>query len=130
MIRRPPRSTLFPYTTLFRSHILHAAAFSGAELEEPGQGCVSVVHAPVGDHARAGAGGATLVWQQPEFEAADVETDVEGFVEVRLFTQHLGVPALRPTEVLDVVDDRAEGVQDRGAVALPEGGGGRRGGGG
>src|SRR5258706_14490207 len=24
MIRRPPRSTLFPYTTLFRSHFLHA----------------------------------------------------------------------------------------------------------
>src|SRR5260221_6540485 len=24
MIRRPPRSTLFPYTTLFRSHILRA----------------------------------------------------------------------------------------------------------
>src|SRR2546430_10002755 len=23
MIRRPPRSTLFPYTTLFRSHIQH-----------------------------------------------------------------------------------------------------------
>src|SRR2546427_11570082 len=23
MIRRPPRSTLFPYTTLFRSHSLH-----------------------------------------------------------------------------------------------------------
>ena len=22
MIRRPPRSTLFPYTTLFRSHLL------------------------------------------------------------------------------------------------------------
>src|SRR5436309_8908840 len=27
MIRRPPRSTLFPYTTLFRS-LLHARAFS------------------------------------------------------------------------------------------------------
>src|SRR5258708_30922282 len=25
MIRRPPRSTLFPYTTLFRSHALQAA---------------------------------------------------------------------------------------------------------
>src|SRR2546430_13313910 len=25
MIRRPPRSTLFPYTTLFRSQIRHAA---------------------------------------------------------------------------------------------------------
>src|SRR2546430_4989969 len=24
MIRRPPRSTLFPYTTLFRSHLLDA----------------------------------------------------------------------------------------------------------
>src|SRR3712207_8113047 len=23
MIRRPPRSTLFPYTTLFRSHVYH-----------------------------------------------------------------------------------------------------------
>src|SRR2546425_5605903 len=29
MIRRPPRSTLFPYTTLFRSHLVHAV---------PGQG--------------------------------------------------------------------------------------------
>src|SRR2546430_12190177 len=26
MIRRPPRSTLFPYTTLFRSHVDVAAA--------------------------------------------------------------------------------------------------------
>src|SRR2546422_6307633 len=26
MIRRPPRSTLFPYTTLFRSHVDRAAA--------------------------------------------------------------------------------------------------------
>src|SRR5260221_12915287 len=25
MIRRPPRSTLFPYTTLFRSHVAHVA---------------------------------------------------------------------------------------------------------
>src|SRR3712207_7652590 len=27
MIRRPPRSTLFPYTTLFRSSLLYAAHF-------------------------------------------------------------------------------------------------------
>src|SRR2546425_8927818 len=27
MIRRPPRSTLFPYTTLFRSSIFSSAAF-------------------------------------------------------------------------------------------------------
>src|SRR5258708_9709644 len=29
MIRRPPRSTLFPYTTLFRSHLLEAQAPDG-----------------------------------------------------------------------------------------------------
>src|SRR5260370_15655999 len=28
MIRRPPRSTLFPYTTLFRSKLAHAGASS------------------------------------------------------------------------------------------------------
>src|SRR2546425_8722726 len=27
MIRRPPRSTLFPYTTLFRSNSLHGSAY-------------------------------------------------------------------------------------------------------
>src|SRR5260370_8756316 len=29
MIRRPPRSTLFPYTTLFRSHVFVAGAAAG-----------------------------------------------------------------------------------------------------
>src|SRR5260370_13725862 len=40
MIRRPPRSTLFPYTTLFRS---------------PGEPCLSgaLAHAPAADHAPA-----------------------------------------------------------------------------
>src|SRR2546427_6874391 len=28
MIRRPPRSTLFPYTTLFRSRDIHPQAFA------------------------------------------------------------------------------------------------------
>src|SRR5256885_5562908 len=30
MIRRPPRSTLFPYTTLFRSAIQHVVGMKGA----------------------------------------------------------------------------------------------------
>src|SRR3712207_6905142 len=29
MIRRPPRSTLFPYTTLFRSHAFHTEGAGG-----------------------------------------------------------------------------------------------------
>src|SRR2546422_6193826 len=40
MIRRPPRSTLFPYTTLFRSRIVreagvHLALVGGDRFEEP-----------------------------------------------------------------------------------------------
>src|SRR3989449_5941282 len=42
MIRRPPRSTLFPYTTLFRSHsaltqvagVVHAPVRGGIELDD------------------------------------------------------------------------------------------------
>src|SRR5438132_3354109 len=39
MIRRPPRSTLFPYTTLFRSHIEHQAEPRGQRLQEPDMRC-------------------------------------------------------------------------------------------
>src|SRR5690349_22808328 len=46
MIRRPPRSTLFPYTTLFRSHLVvfgmagPALRRSECEIETP-VGCVT-----------------------------------------------------------------------------------------
>src|SRR2546426_3601672 len=33
MIRRPPRSTLFPYTTLFRSHFLRGERRPGQQLK-------------------------------------------------------------------------------------------------
>src|SRR2546430_13481701 len=38
MIRRPPRSTLFPYTTLFRSHIAltrQLSAYDGSKTASP-----------------------------------------------------------------------------------------------
>src|SRR2546428_2589376 len=35
MIRRPPRSTLFPYTTLFRSHLQHDEARQVGAKESP-----------------------------------------------------------------------------------------------
>src|SRR3989442_15393346 len=39
MIRRPPRSTLFPYTTLFRSELFgyEKGAFTGAHARKEGQ---------------------------------------------------------------------------------------------
>src|SRR2546422_11592904 len=45
MIRRPPRSTLFPYTTLFRSLVDQVAP--GHVLAAPGAHLHPVVHAPV-----------------------------------------------------------------------------------
>src|SRR2546422_7611105 len=53
MIRRPPRSTLFPYTTLFRSHALERRA--GARilvLCEGGTVREEDRHELVGEHAR------------------------------------------------------------------------------
>src|SRR3712207_7880604 len=57
MIRRPPRSTLFPYTTLFRS--AHPADGGAAESRERALelgllGAGAADQAP-GDHLRAGA---------------------------------------------------------------------------
>src|SRR2546425_8019634 len=48
MIRRPPRSTLFPYTTLFRSHKRTQPAFDLA-----GIGLGNATHAEVFDGERA-----------------------------------------------------------------------------
>src|SRR2546422_11658788 len=61
MIRRPPRSTLFPYTTLFRSRSVKVALFShgtmGRVLEESARAAgleigVIITSANVGDAAR------------------------------------------------------------------------------
>src|SRR5690348_17689086 len=43
MIRRPPRSTLFPYTTLFRSHRIPAVGISGPRLRRNRDGCPPLV---------------------------------------------------------------------------------------
>src|SRR3712207_7095067 len=58
MIRRPPRSTLFPYTTLFRSHGVHHVAHAVLRRQAPldrgdvlGRGGVG---APEGDDGEVG----------------------------------------------------------------------------
>src|SRR3989442_9904857 len=46
MIRRPPRSTLFPYTTLFRSdvHAPHDAALGPREIEQAIHDAAAALH--------------------------------------------------------------------------------------
>src|SRR5258707_1420248 len=50
MIRRPPRSTLFPYTTLFRSRALHPVI--GERRDADADGHVQRVLARIGEIAR------------------------------------------------------------------------------
>src|SRR3712207_7628141 len=45
MIRRPPRSTLFPYTTLFRSVVLEPAARLPVQ-PPPGERCTTALARP------------------------------------------------------------------------------------
>src|SRR2546430_12662155 len=42
MIRRPPRSTLFPYTTLFRSDAVVVQPMIGDDINGPGAGAMTV----------------------------------------------------------------------------------------
>src|SRR3712207_8460392 len=61
MIRRPPRSTLFPYTTLFRSRILGAGRAD-----------------PAGGEAEAGGGAAQHEGAAPEVQRHDLLPHVAG----------------------------------------------------
>src|SRR3712207_7380178 len=58
MIRRPPRSTLFPYTTLFRSRPPYAAVAAAPEVggAAPGGGAVRLVPGRAGGDARGAPG--------------------------------------------------------------------------
>src|SRR3712207_9193375 len=55
MIRRPPRSTLFPYTTLFRSHVVGPALDAALQhrLERFVRGVVAVEREVVAEHDEA-----------------------------------------------------------------------------
>src|SRR6266498_3737459 len=62
MLRRPPRSTLFPYTTLFRSHLRDPAVTSRSRRSRLGAGdprrrALDARKAPAFDRAVRGGGG-------------------------------------------------------------------------
>src|SRR5256885_12499403 len=54
MIRRPPRSTLFPYTTLFRSLCPHAPAHAAQPARHQGRQQRQPAHRGAGQHAGPG----------------------------------------------------------------------------
>src|SRR5258708_39608175 len=66
MIRRPPRSTLFPYTTLFRSHLF---AIGTDKSNHPGIDFAQYVILP--GCMKANGTGYTLLADQPIADAPD-----------------------------------------------------------
>src|SRR5256885_8149452 len=77
MIRRPPRSTLFPYTTLFRSPVDRGSSSQG-----PSQG--TAMH----DDARTGSSGLTALLRSV-VAAARMSTGAEDRKSTRLNSSHL-----------------------------------------
>src|SRR5438445_3292329 len=64
LIRLPPRSTLFPYTTLFRSRLGCARAGSGRDARSPSG--VSEQHTGVAGHVVQAAPTAVRAWRSEE----------------------------------------------------------------
>src|SRR2546425_4328271 len=65
MIRRPPRSTLFPYTTLFRSLQLDASCVPSAAVPAPQAPAVAIVDSGI-DASRIGDFGSRVVARSEE----------------------------------------------------------------
>src|SRR3989442_12130327 len=135
MIRRPPRSTLFPYTTLFRSEeVLRVGRFVVREARDA-EGCgdgLAMRERARGDdlpdpvRVEPGAGLGGLDEQDRELVAAVAGDDVD---PARLFHEDLGdlTQGLVADRVAELVVDALEPVEvekhDRhGAVEAPEAG--------
>src|SRR2546430_14459749 len=73
MIRRPPRSTLFPYTTLFRSQAREA--LEDTELEEGGE---RLLHALAGEEIEVPDRPAELVEAMVDVERDRLERRMHG----------------------------------------------------
>src|SRR2546422_3344033 len=63
MIRRPPRSTLFPYTTLFRS-----------SSPAPGRILITVASHPRRPHSRISSSASGAVWDRSEEHTSELQS--------------------------------------------------------
>src|SRR5258705_13694040 len=90
MIRRPPRSTLFPYTTLFRSDVVVSGRSDPArERQDVGQ-----IRAGVIERIASGAGDLAEHRYLPAAHLKQIETDL-GLHQKLSLDQILGDPGLR-----------------------------------
>src|SRR5256885_9154063 len=78
MIRRPPRSTLFPYTTLFRSHLPDVVALEAEVLDPKARrsrltGSTSTTRRRVPGECRTTARGAPT-WSRSEEHTSELQS--------------------------------------------------------
>src|SRR3712207_7710775 len=87
MIRRPPRSTLFPYTTLFRSHV--NAPFGRRELDRVAQQGVQDLQHPVAIHVDLAASGGGFEIQLRDLRSEEHTSELQSrhYVVCRLLLE-------------------------------------------
>src|SRR2546427_13219834 len=78
MIRRPPRSTLFPYTTLFRSVLVLRGAIPATGVEHGGGGRQLVAREVMVRDDHCDAGGAGRAYRVDRGDAAVARDDEPG----------------------------------------------------
>src|SRR5256886_13589926 len=117
MIRRPPRSPLFPYTTLFRSLRAGAAELGEQAREVVGEGADVLLLALGRDHLTSRSG---LEIEDALAGRADgARGEVVGRLEVERRALHATSPARSPSIELIV---RTRGPSSRYAIAVIEAG--------
>src|SRR3712207_7580316 len=85
MIRRPPRSTLFPYTTLFRSAVQHGASLAARVGHQVAEHVVELALGGGEVEQAAGASRARQVGEPPDGPArADRKS-------TRLYSSHVNI---------------------------------------
>src|SRR3712207_7023904 len=84
MIRRPPRSTLFPYTTLFRSRTAIIDALDAIDLPEPVAGFFEGMR-PFLD------GVTDAIFGDPDTELKQISTRVKDRKSTRLNSSHANI---------------------------------------
>src|SRR5438067_13175532 len=100
MIRRPPRSTLFPYTTLFRSHLTYTETTE--LLRQIGSALAfahdrGIVHRDV-KPANILLERATGRWLLTDFGVAHVASPADSDVEITRTGESVGTPAYMAPE--------------------------------
>src|SRR2546429_9763344 len=116
MIRRPPRSTLFPYTTLFRSHLRNAglALLPGGQTEqEAGEG---------GSAAVVCAGSRRVAARELVVAAILEEAPHRPDIVAKTAAEVQTVTAALPTEGIAALDGGVPSAHRRGRVGIAHAG--------